>query len=497
MVTGGSMFFTYLLRELNQRKRQTLLIAIALGTSIGLIIVVNAASAGIGDAQKTVLSGLYGIGTDVNITKSVEPSLDGRGFNLGPGNANADGTTALRQTQLTIPPFSGTFDQNTVSQISKTEGVARASGTLRLTQVVFKGDISTETLGAQEQITPSEPQDPNTRRPGFRGGNFNVDITSVEGVDPDISTVGPLSGVNVTSGRNFQISDASLMNALVDSAYAKAQKIVSGATISVGGKSFTVIGIVASASASSETASNVYIPISQAQTLSDSPGLLTNIYISADSSANTANLQKDLQALLPDATVSSQAELAENLSGSLSSASTLVNAFSKWLSVIVLLVAFLIALLFTSSGVTRRIRELGTLKAIGWKTSRIVRQIMGESLVTSFMGATIGLAFGLIGIQVVNAIAPTLSAAVAIPGRFGGGGGGGNFQPPVGGFGGDGTGFGRAAANATTLKLHVGMSLSTLFIAVAIAIVGGLIAGSFGSWRASRLSPAVALRSVA
>ena len=39
------MFFTYLRRELNQRKRQTLLVAIALGTSIGLIIVVNAASA--------------------------------------------------------------------------------------------------------------------------------------------------------------------------------------------------------------------------------------------------------------------------------------------------------------------------------------------------------------------------------------------------------------------------------------------------------------------
>jgi ABC-type antimicrobial peptide transport system permease subunit len=489
------MFFTYLLRELNQRKRQTLLIAVALGTSIGLIIVVNAASVGIGDAQKTVLSGLYGIGTDVNVTKSVQPTRDGRGFNFGPGNANADGSTALSQTRLTIPPFSGTFDHNTLSQIANTEGVAKVSGTLRLTQMAFKGNIETGTLGTLEQTSPTEPQDPNTRRPSFGGGNFNVDITSVEGVDPNISTVGPLSGVKITSGRNFQTSDADSMNALVDSAYAKAQKIVSGATISIGGKNFTVIGIVASTSASPETASNVYIPISQAQILSDSTGLLTNIYISANSSANTASLQKDLQALLPNATVSSQAELAENLSGSLSSASTLVNAFSKWLSIIVLLVAFLIALLFTSSGVTRRIREFGTLKAIGWKTSRIVRQIMGESLVTSFIGATIGLAFGLIGIQVVNLIAPTLSAAVAIPGRFGGGGG--NFQPPAGGFGGDGTGFGRAAANVTTLKLHIGMNLSTLFIAVAIAIVGGLIAGSFGSWRASRLSPAVALRSVA
>jgi putative ABC transport system permease protein len=41
------------------------------------------------------------------------------------------------------------------------------------------------------------------------------------------------------------------------------------------------------------------------------------------------------------------------------------------------------------------------------------------------------------------------------------------------------------------------MNISTLIVAVAIAIIGGLIAGSFGSWRASRLSPAVALRSAA
>jgi ABC-type antimicrobial peptide transport system permease subunit len=145
------------------------------------------------------------------------------------------------------------------------------------------------------------------------------------------------------------------------------------------------------------------------------------------------------------------------------------------------------------------------LKAIGWKTNRIVRQIMGESLVTSFFGAIIGLATGIAGILIINAVAPTLSASLASPGRFGSGGPGGSgfqppsgdFQPPAGGFGGQGTGFGRGAANSTTLQLHIGMNISTLITAVAIAMLGGLIAGSYGSWKASRLSPAVALRSVA
>jgi hypothetical protein len=490
------MFLTYLRREIKQRKRQTLLIASALGISIGLIIVVSAASAGISTAQKTVLGGLYGIGTDISVTKNVMPTQNGQRFNFGPTGPGAPGSNTLNQTRLTIPRFSGTFDEATLSQIKNTSGVTLVSGTLKMSQIVFKGNISTGTQ------TPN----PSNRQPGFGGGNFNVDITSIEGIDPSSLNVGPLSGVNVNSGRNFQASDATANNAIVDSTYATAQGIKVGDKVSVNNKDFDVIGIVSSASSSPETSSNLYIPLEKAQAESANSGLVTNVYISADSSANTAKIKSTLEALLPDATVSSQADLAQNLSGSLSSASSLVNSLSKWLSVIVLLVAFLIAILFTSSGVNRRIREFGTLKAIGWKTNRIVRQILGESLVASSIGAAIGIIIGVVGIFIVNAVAPTLSASIAAPGRFGGRGfqppaggfpGGGNFQPPAGGFGGRGTGFGRIAENATTLKLHIDLNFSTLLIAILIAMAGGLLAGAYGSWRASKLSPAVALRSIA
>ena len=52
---------------------------------------------------------------------------------------------------------------------------------------------------------------------------------------------------------------------------------------------------------------------------------------------------------------------------------------------------FLIAvILFTISGVSRRTREFGTLKAIGWSNGRIVRQVAGESLVNGLIGGVIG-----------------------------------------------------------------------------------------------------------
>jgi ABC-type antimicrobial peptide transport system permease subunit len=43
---------------------------------------------------------------------------------------------------------------------------------------------------------------------------------------------------------------------------------------------------------------------------------------------------------------------------------------------------------------TRRIREFGTLKALGWKSSRIVGQIMGESIAIGIIGGAIGIVLG-------------------------------------------------------------------------------------------------------
>src|ERR1700726_4317806 len=67
---GVFMFFTYLRRELRRRMRQAVFIALGLALGIGLVITVTAASAGVKDAQGTVLHALYGVGTDVTVTKA-------------------------------------------------------------------------------------------------------------------------------------------------------------------------------------------------------------------------------------------------------------------------------------------------------------------------------------------------------------------------------------------------------------------------------------------
>ena len=59
-------------------------------------------------------------------------------------------------------------------------------------------------------------------------------------------------------------------------------------------------------------------------------------------------------------------ELADRVSGSLVDAKNLSDKLGTALTIVALVAAFLIASLLTLSSVTKRTRELGTLKALGW-----------------------------------------------------------------------------------------------------------------------------------
>src|SRR6201998_4656407 len=80
--TVGMFFFTYLARELRRRLRQAIFIALGLAVGVGLVLTVTAASKGVKDAQAGVLKGLYGVGTDITVTKpppAFNPNAAGNG----------------------------------------------------------------------------------------------------------------------------------------------------------------------------------------------------------------------------------------------------------------------------------------------------------------------------------------------------------------------------------------------------------------------------------
>jgi ABC-type antimicrobial peptide transport system permease subunit len=228
---------------------------------------------------------------------------------------------------------------------------------------------------------------------------------------------------------------------------------------------------------------------------------VNTVYVAANSASNITGVSHEISKVMPSATVTNSSDLASQVTGSLSSASSLANNLGKWLAIAVLIAAFLLASLLTMAAVSRRVREFGTLKALGWRSKRIVGQVMGEAITIGIIGGAVGVGLGFAGAALISKLAKPLSASVgqttgsATPGgarTFGGGGG-----PPGGGSGGGG--FGRAAANAThTVAVHLTapVTISAVVLAVVLAVAGGLIAGSFGGWRAARLRPAAALSRV-
>jgi putative ABC transport system permease protein len=467
-------FLTFLRHELLRRMRQTIVIALGPAVGIGLVISVVAASSGVQKAQEKVLHALYGIGTDVTVT--VAPPKPPK---LGtPGAAEyafTPGTVSRSQDLLGLPPGLGVLDASSVARVARLDGVASAAGGL--------------TLVNTKMVVPSLKQlGPDGKPPASA-----VPTTStVDGVDLGHTGLGPYASVEVTSGRSFASSDAASDVAVVDSGYATAKRISVGSTVVISKKRFTVIGICRQPQGGG--AADVYVPLARAQSLAgfqnfkNLSGHVDAIYVKATSASSIGTARKEMATLLPSATVTSSASLADAVSGSLSSATQLARDLGRWLAIASLAAAFAVASLLTVAAVTRRVREFGTLKAMGWRSRRIVGQLMAESIVTGVVGAALGVAIGFGGAALVRALAPALSATVATnPGS----------TPPQN-VSVNETGMHRQIAPGSThtiaVHLTAPVTLTTIALAVALAVAGGLIAGSFGGWRAARLRPAEALR---
>jgi ABC-type antimicrobial peptide transport system permease subunit len=102
--------------------------------------------------------------------------------------------------------------------------------------------------------------------------------------------------------------------------------------------------------------------------------------------------------------------------------------------------------------VFERTREIGVLRALGWRRNRVLSMILRESVVLSLLGGVIGTVLGVAGIGILNQL-PLLSSFV---------------------------------------KASFGLML--LVQAFFTALILGAIGGAYPSWRASLLRPVEALR---
>ena len=299
---------------------------------------------------------------------------------------------------------------------------------------------------------------------------------SVAGVDPTSPDAGLVTRAQVSSGSWFSASPAS--EVLVNTAYASKKSIAVGDSLPINGTTYKVVGLV-NPTLTGNT-SDLYFSLATLQTAASKSDRINEILVRANRAADVDRVAADIRRLLPGAQVVTTKSLADNVTGSLHNAQEVASRLGGALAVIVLIAAFVIAVLLTLSSVAKRVREIGTLRAIGWSRGRVVGQLVSETLGIAVLGGLLGVGLGYVASAAAEAFSPELTATTSGVSTASSAAALFNQAAP--------------AAVSTAVRLSAPISGTTIALGMACALVGGLIAGTLGGWRAARLSPSVALR---
>jgi ABC-type antimicrobial peptide transport system permease subunit len=487
-------YIRYIASELRRRRGRTIFTALGLGVGVGLVVTVSALSSGLDDAQSKVLKPLTGVGTDMTVSRPIVVSGSGSNQSFGPGQ----GLSHKEQRELRKENGGGRFDLNKLGKpgqhfsttqfmttdlsfsakeekrVGAINGVAGSSGGLTLNMIHLAGTVPKSTSDSQ---------------PGFggppgggaaAGGDVNFQPISVSGVDTSNVKLGLITPSQITKGHYLGGNEAK--QAVLSQTYADQQDLSVGDHIKVGDKRFEVVGV--SKAPLGGTGSDVYVGLKILQRLSDHQGRINTLQVRATSAGDVSSVASDIKQTFDGSQVTTAQDLASRVSGSLVDAKNLSSSLGTALAIVALGAAFLIASLLTLSSVNKRTREIGTLKAVGWRQWLVVRQISGESVANGLLGGIVGAALGVGGALLIDALGITLKATVASQSSGFGAPGGGPF------------GQGQVTSGASSVSLNAPVDVGILLLAIGLAVLGGLVAGAVGGGRAARLRPAEALRSV-
>lgn len=502
-------YLSYMFAELRRRKGRTILTALGLAVGVGLVVTVNALSTGLDNAQQKVLEPLTGVGTDMSVTRPLTITRNGSGQfgnlskaeqkqlrRLGGGGPGLNFRSLKAGSKINTDTFTAagqlTFSDSKVSSIAAVSGVSSAAGSLTLTDQHISGTVPKIKIdqsggggfGGSGSGSGGPP-------PTGQFGNSSIKFASrtVTGVDQTHPSLGAVTPGQIVKGSYFT-SAGGAREAILSTGYAHSKNLHVGSTVTLGGKTFKVIGIASSPLGG--TASDAYVKLATLQNMADLKGQVNTVQVRASDTSHVVPVSTQIKAVFKGASVTTSADLAKRVGGSLTDARNLSSKLGTALELVGLLAAILIASLLTLASVSKRVREIGTLKALGWSQWSVVRQISGESLFQGVLGGVIGAAIGIAGAAAINVVGWTLKATVAGASQA--------SSAAPGGFPGGGFGLGRASSSVTSgstlVKITTSPDLQLIALAIGLAVLGGLVAGAVGGMRAARMRPAAALRTI-
>ena len=225
-----------------------------------------------------------------------------------------------------------------------------------------------------------------------------------------------------------------------------------GDTLEMQGSTFTVVGIFHGGTALEAGA--VIMPLDQMQQLTSLQGKVSGFHVRlrpVPSGESPDHYLKRSQALIEAAVPGLNAQSAADRAAN-NQFVDIAHAVAWGTSCIALLMGILGIANTMAMSVFERTREIGILRAIGWKAWRVLLLIQVEAAVLGSVGGIIGIGIGWGALRVLSTLPQTASVVSS------------NLDP-----------------------LH-------FFEALGISILSGLIAGAYPAWRGAHLSPVEALR---
>jgi putative ABC transport system permease protein len=219
----------------------------------------------------------------------------------------------------------------------------------------------------------------------------------------------------------------------------------------------------------------IFVPIAVAQGITHTY-TYTNLLVAASSAKVANQVASEITDLFGSSKVS--ADTLSSILSTLQSVNSGISTLLEAVAGISVLVAFIGIMTTMFTSVLERTKEIGIMKALGASGRNIMLTFLSEALLTGFIGGLIGAGAG----SALSFVMITLLTELIQ--------GSGGSNVPSASPGGSG------ASSTAALNITPAITPELILFAIVLATAVGMLAGLYPAWRASKMPPVDALRSV-
>ena len=351
-------------------------------------------------------------------------------------------------------------------------------GYATLTPSVIKSISETNNVNTVQRVFTSAPSLGSGGAPGKSDCSYGNSVIG-EDTSGSIKLFGPnqVSGAAtpiITSGRTLDAGDENSSNVMIGQQYASDNGYAVGSGLSMQGREFGVVGIYAGNGCDGDT---VIVPYPVGATAFNfTAPIFAYVYVNSYDNVDTVfnSLQSSLGSSysVEDLATADHSSLQNSISSIL-----LVSEFGEFAALVAGAAVMVVVMVLVTS---RRTREIGILKALGYGSARILGQITLESLILTLVGFPLALGLSvLVGPLIAQAMLGSVGTTPSAS------------PPPSGANVAAASG---AGGNPFLQNVHFALTPETVTLGLAVTIAFGILAAFYPALRAIRLRPMEALR---